>query len=485
MHDSEATFDTLAGADTLDPELLGVENVATDGEAADVVAEAVLDAEAVDEAEEPDESSDPVSLYMRDIGRVALLTPEREREIMRIFCDTRAVFARQALPFAPVLEAVLQELEPIHHGRPGATPAIATDLIAPAPLRRLAARAHERAGCRLPAAPRTLLTSAQRASLARLLASLPLRGDFLMDALEPVVGAAEQFAALERQRRRSRSRTLRATLRAQQEALVASLGVDLSTFPAAWAALETADARYRTHRDAMVDANLRLVVSIAKRYLGPQRRLLDLVQWGNLGLMKAVERYQYRTGFRFSTYATWWIRQTITRALLDTGTIRLPVHLAQAQQIMARHSRKVYRATSGSEPPPIEPKAVAGATGLSVVTVEAVLTAPREPLSLDAPITDEDETALYSIVEDRDDPGPLAAAETLSEQATLVRLLRTLPPRAQAVLRLRYGLDDDTPQTLEEVGQRLGISRERVRQIEHGALRSLRARALAALGSLS
>jgi len=255
------------------------------------------------------------------------------------------------------------------------------------------------------------------------------------------------------------------------EEIAREVGLDITSFKALVSDVQKGERMSSRAKKEMIEANLRLVISIAKKYANRGLQFLDLIQEGNIGLMKAVDKFEYRRGYKFSTYATWWIRQAITRSIADQArTIRIPVHMIETINKILRTSRQIIHDT-GREPTPEE---IASKLGIPVDKVRKVLKIAKEPMSLENPVGDDEGSILGDFIEDKNAISPLDAATLGNLREVTTRVLSTLTPREERVLRMRFGIGMNTDHTLEEVGQQFSVTRERIRQIEAKALRKLR-----------
>ena len=253
--------------------------------------------------------------------------------------------------------------------------------------------------------------------------------------------------------------------------LVDHVGLSVSEFKEVFITIQRGQREAARAKKEMVEANLRLVISIAKKYTNRGLQFLDLIQEGNIGLMKAVDKFEYRRGYKFSTYATWWIRQAITRSIADQArTIRIPVHMIETINKLVRTSRQMLHEI-GREPTPEE---LSEKLSMPLDKVRKVMKIAKEPISLETPIGDEDDSQLGDFIEDKNAIQPLEAAIHSNLRETTTRVLASLTPREERVLRMRFGIGMNTDHTLEEVGQQFSVTRERIRQIEAKALRKLK-----------
>ncbi|MGB1069918.1 MAG: RNA polymerase sigma factor RpoD, partial [Henriciella sp.] len=261
------------------------------------------------------------------------------------------------------------------------------------------------------------------------------------------------------------------SIRGEISTVSQEIGIPIDDYRQIVQRVQKGEREARIAKKEMVEANLRLVISIAKKYTNRGLQFLDLIQEGNIGLMKAVDKFEYRRGYKFSTYATWWIRQAITRSIADQArTIRIPVHMIETINKIVRSQRQMLHEI-GREPTPEE---LAEKLGLPLEKIRKVLKIAKEPISLETPIGDDEDSNLGDFIEDKMALLPVEAAIQSNLRETTTRVLASLTPREERVLRMRFGIGMNTDHTLEEVGQQFSVTRERIRQIEAKALRKLK-----------
>ncbi len=378
---------------------------------------------------EPGANSDLLKIYLRQMGKIPLLKREKELELAREIERTETEWRHSLSTFEPGREGFLSLLDHIFEGNAN-----------PEEFFKLEAEGAGRKQVNL----RRLRTLNRKLSACR----LPESTKRIVDSYRPLIAALEWVTEWLEKRPRSSAQMQRGL-----------------------AHIRESQTAYLQSKKAMVVANLRLVVSIAKRHAHSGLSLLDLIQEGNIGLMKAVERFDYHMGNKFSTYATWWVRQAVIRAIANQGrVIRVPVHVSQALNKVMRISRSITQ-ECGREPGEAE---VAKASGLSTERVQKTLRVTPPTISLETPIGDNGETSFSDLIEDPRAESPTRSTLHLLLKQELESLLHRLPPRESQVLRLRFGLQDSDPHSLEEIGNRFHLSRERIRQIEARSLAKLR-----------
>ncbi len=460
-------------------------------------AESAVDSAISDEAEVETKAADfapsSVQQYLHDIGSVSLLTREREIEIaMRIEKGQeeilQAIFAptsatRYILQLGQAVASGELELKEVLEKPESADAEVSEKTLDAKPFLQMAAKLRRLSQYqeqlrrqlkrkRLAEARRARLSEKQAAltrKICALIGEFPLARAHVDELVRRLKQAALRIDDLEREMKlakKSAQPELAATLHGIEE----SIGLPAAQITALSRSVEISEAAVREAKREFTEANLRLVVSIAKKYINRGLAFLDLIQEGNLGLMRAVEKFDYRLGFRFSTYATWWIRQGITRGLIDTGrTIRIPVHRVETRNKVAQSAREM-KSQLGREPTPEE---LAQELGLSVPDLLKLVQTHAEPVSLHTPVW-EDGDELGDFIEDRVTPEPQSQALDELSCSEVRKALAILTPRQETVLRMRFGIGLKRDYTLEELGEKFAVTRERIRQIEQKSLQVLR-----------